>query len=164
MLALGSIGAGFLGIEAVLGKALPGSAGHEALSWRQMALGPFLHAPVAAFGGLGAVVLGFLAAVGLYRKAEQDPLRRLAPVARLLQNRFYFDELYAWLNRCTHEFASRVADWLDRWILAGLCVKGAAGAVGLVGRSLRLLQTGNLQTYAFLVAAGLALLFWLVLK
>jgi hypothetical protein len=33
----------------------------------------------------------------------------------------------------------------------------------LAGRALRLLQTGNLQTYAFLFALGVALLLWFVL-
>ena len=34
----------------------------------------------------------------------------------------------------------------------------------LTGRALRLLQTGNLQTYAFLFALGVALVLYFVLK
>jgi hypothetical protein len=33
----------------------------------------------------------------------------------------------------------------------------------LLGRILRLTQTGNLQTYAFTAAAGLALVLWVML-
>ena len=43
-------------------------------------------------------------------------------------------------------------------VVAGLVVKGTAGGVELCGRLLRLVQTGSVQTYAFLFAVGLALL------
>jgi hypothetical protein len=42
-------------------------------------------------------------------------------------------------------------------------VRGVPGTVDVLGRVLRLVQTGNLQTYAFLAAAGLALLLWVML-
>ena len=54
--------------------------------------------------------------------------------------------------------------WFDRWIIAGLAVRGTHGTTELVGRALRLLQTGSLQTYAFLFAMGVALVLYLVLK
>jgi NADH-quinone oxidoreductase subunit L len=56
-----------------------------------------------------------------------------------------------------------IAGWLDRWIIDGLAVRGTHGTTELVGRALRLLQTGNLQTYAFLFALGVALLLYLAL-
>ena len=55
------------------------------------------------------------------------------------------------------------ADWFDRWVLAGLVIRGAHGTVELFGRALRLVQCGNLQTYAFLFAAGLAVVAWAIL-
>ena len=42
-------------------------------------------------------------------------------------------------------------------------VRGVSGSVDLCGRLLRLAQTGNLQTYAFAGAGGLALVLWVVL-
>ena len=57
----------------------------------------------------------------------------------------------------TQETLARVADWVDRWIVAGLLVRGTHGTTELVGRVLRLVQTGSLQTYAFLFAAGVVL-------
>ena len=42
-----------------------------------------------------------------------------------------------------------------RWIIAGLGVRGTSGAVDLTGCLLRLVQSGNLQTYALLLALGL---------
>ena len=32
----------------------------------------------------------------------------------MMRDRFYFDELYAFLNRWTQESLARVADWFDR--------------------------------------------------
>ena len=148
----------------MLNRVLPGPAETHPLAWHQLILAPFGHAPLAALGGLGAVIFGFSLAFGLYHNAANDPLpEKLGFVARAMRNRFYFDELYQFLIRCTHEAASYVADWIDRWIIAGLCVRGASGGTDLLGRALRLVQTGNLQTYAFLFVVGVALMLWLVL-
>ena len=56
------------------------------------------------------------------------------------------------------ERLAKLADIIDRWIIAGLLVRGAHGSTEFAGRVLRLAQTGNLQTYAFWFAAGLAAL------
>ena len=42
-------------------------------------------------------------------------------------------------------------------------MRGVHGTTELVGRALRLLQTGNLQTHAFLVVAGLVLILFFAL-
>jgi NADH-quinone oxidoreductase subunit L len=81
-----------------------------------------------------------------------------------MRNRFYFDELYQATVIRWHDFLAAVADWFDRWIIAGLGVRGTHGTTELAGRALRLLQTGNLQTYAFLFALGVALVLYLALK
>ena len=38
-------------------------------------------------------------------------------------HRFYFDELYEKLIAVTQEALATVADWFDRWIIAGLGVR-----------------------------------------
>ena len=63
-----------------------------------------------------------------------------------------------------HDLIAAIAAWLDRWIIAGVAVRGTHGTSEWVGRALRLLQTGNLQTYAFLFAMGVALMLYLALK
>ena len=164
LLALGSVVAGLIGVESVLSKVLPSAAEAHPLAWNQMILAPFIHAPLAALAGLGAVCFGFALAFGLYHNAAIDPLpQKLGFLARAMRNRFYFDEIYQFLIRWTHEAVSHVADWFDRWIIAGLCVRGASGGTDLLGRTLRLVQTGNLQTYAFLFVVGMALVLWLML-
>jgi hypothetical protein len=56
-----------------------------------------------------------------------------------------------------------LAEAIDRWIIAGFVVRGTQGAADFVGRMLRLAQTGNLQTYAFLLVAGVAVVLFFIL-
>ena len=122
------------------------------------------HLGWAMFAGLVAAGAGFMAADTLYRKAKTDPLpSRIGEASRWMRNRFYFDEVYEILNRSTQEALARAADFVDRWILAGLGVKGAAGLTHVSGSLLRLLQTGNVQTYALLLVLGVLALLWMFL-
>ena len=108
--------------------------------------------------------MGFAAAYGLYAKAAKDPLpEKLGDLSRAMRNRFYLDELYQATVIRFHDFLAAVAAWFDRWIIAGVGVRGTHGTTELAGRALRLLQTGNLQTYAFLFALGVALVLYLAL-
>ena len=112
---------------------------------------------IASLTGLG---LGWL----IYRRAKEDPLpAKLGRFAHGMRGKFYFDELYVWLNRWTQEKLSHMADWFDRWIVAGTGIKGTSGAVDLAGCLMRLFQSGNLQTYTLLLAIGLLLMLGLFL-
>jgi NADH-quinone oxidoreductase subunit L len=169
ILAVAAIFAGFWGIDATLGRFFHvGGAEHGAahVTGLSRVFEPFGHAPLAAFLGLFATVLGFSLAWTLYGGSPaRDPLpEKLGAFARWMRDRFYFDEIYAFFIRVTHECAAALADWLDRWVIGGLLVRGGAGTVDLVGRVLRLAQSGNLQTYAFVGAAGVALMLWTMLS
>lgn len=119
---------------------------------------------MAALFGILASVIGFSIAWSLYANASCDPLpEKLGVLSRAMRNKFYFDEIYSGLIAITHEAASRLADFIDRWIVAGLMVRGAHGTTELFGRALRLVQTGNLQIYAFLFVAGVAVVLYFVL-
>ena len=72
-----------------------------------------------------------------------------------MNERFWFDEFYQWIIENIQENLARITDIADRWIIAGLLVRGVHGSTELAGRLLRLAQTGNLQTYAFWFTAGL---------
>jgi NADH-quinone oxidoreductase subunit L len=125
---------------------------------------PFRSAPVAALCGLGAFVFGFLAARGLYVNAASDRLPESLPaLCRLMRNRFYFDELYVWLIALTQGAMARLAAAFDDVFLSG-GVRFISGGTELLGRGLRLVQSGNLQTYAFLSAAGIALALYFMLR
>ena len=128
------------------------------------AIAPFFHSPIAAFGGLIAVLIGFLAAKAFYSKAKSDPLpAKLGALSRAMQNRFYFDEIYEATVIRAHDASAAVVDWIDRWIVEGFCIGLVRGGTDLTGRALRLVQTGNLQTYAFLFVLGVAVVLWFVL-
>ena len=147
------------------------------LGWKFFGLNDFLTAhwktlkaatptahTAALIGGSLAALTGLALGWFIYRSAKEDPLpARLGALGRGMRDKFYFDELYAWRNRWTQEKLSHMADWFDRWILAGAGVKGTSGAVDLTGCLLRLFQSGNLQAYTLLLAIGLLLMLGLFL-
>jgi NADH-quinone oxidoreductase subunit L len=164
-LAFFSVIAGVMGIEQLYGKQFPAEHVEQNVSFARQLVAPILDAPVAASTGLLAIVVGFAVAYALYAKASKDPLpEKLGALSRAMRNRFYFDELYQATVIRLHDFLAAAADWFDRWIIAGFAVRGTHGTTELAGRALRLLQTGNLQTYAFLFALGVALILYLALK
>jgi len=127
-------------------------------------LEPFHHSLPAALIGIGATLVGFIIARALYNKAKTDPLpAKLGALSRAMANRFYFDELYEATVIRIHDAIATVSDWIDRWIVEGFCIGLVRGGTDLTGRALRLVQTGNLQTYAFLFVLGVAVVLWFVL-
>ena len=167
ILALLSIAGGALGIDRFLARhfeASPGGAASVHVSFIEELFAPFAQAPLAALAGLAAFAFGLSLAWSLYGKARTDPIQERFPaLSRLLRKQFYFDDIYAFLISSTHEALSRLANWIDEWVIAGLGVRGIHGTIEVFGRALRLVQTGNLQTYAFLSAVGIAVVLFIVL-
>jgi NADH-quinone oxidoreductase subunit L len=164
-LAFASVFAGFWGMDAFFARQLSPESAVPHGSILETLFAPFSHAPGAALAGLGATVFGFSFAFSLYANTAKDPLpEKLGFLSRAMRDRFYFDEFYSRLIAVTHEAVSRAADWFDRWIIAGLGIRGLHGTTEILGRALRLVQTGNLQTYAFLFVAGVVLVLLLALK
>jgi len=115
--------------------------------------------PLVLAASLVVVVFGMLVANSVYSVAKADPLpSKLGLLAKAVRNRFWFDEVYQWFIDKVQENLAKLADAIDRWVIAGLLVRGTHGTTELAGRVLRLAQTGNLQTYAFWFAAGMAAL------
>jgi NADH-quinone oxidoreductase subunit L len=139
----------------------PGEAG---VSLAQSLVEPFVHSPIGTLIGIAFVAVGFFAARALYRNATSDPLpAKLGGFATAMKNRFYFDELYEATVIRAHDFIAAVMDWIDRWLVDWACIGFVRGGTDLTGRMLRLVQTGNLQTYAFLFVLGVAVVLWIVL-
>ena len=152
---------GFIGITNNYGSQF--AADHETLSLAQQFLEP-LKTPVPMLIGIGVALAGIFLAFTLYKNAASDPLpAKLGGLATLMKNKFYFDEFYETTFIRAHDFLAAVADWIDRWILEGAIIGAIRGGTDLSGRVLRLAQTGNLQTYAFLFVLGVALLLYFVL-
>ncbi len=162
VLAILSIVGGVISVESAFNRQFDPQ--QHGASFVAQLLAPFSHAPLAATLGLLAAAAGFALAAKLYRGVTTDPLpARLGFLSCWMRDRFYFDELYEATVIRAHDGLSAIAGWFDRWIIGGLAVRGTHGTTELIGRALRLLQTGNLQTYAMLVALGVAiLLLWVV--
>ncbi|HKQ40376.1 MAG TPA: NADH-quinone oxidoreductase subunit L [Verrucomicrobiae bacterium] len=163
LLAIPSILAGIWGIDQMLGGFF--NQTDHASGFMARLLAPFGHSPLAASASLLAVVVGFSLAYTTYRRATSDPIaEHLGIVSRAMRKKFYFDEIYDFLIRATHETLARLADFLDRALIEGFAVRGVYGTTDVLGRALRLLQTGNIQTYTFLFATGVAIVLLMVLN
>jgi NADH-quinone oxidoreductase subunit L len=161
VLAVFAVIGGIIGVSGTYAAQF-GEAGHTSVGQRMVE--PFTHSPVAATIGILAVIAGFFAAFKLYRNAEADPLpAKLGWFATAMKNRFYFDEIYEATFIRAHDFIAAVMDWIDRWLVDWACIGLVRGGTDITGRALRLVQTGNLQTYAFLFALGVAVVLYLVL-
>jgi NADH-quinone oxidoreductase subunit L len=154
---------GVIGVNTIYAAQFTGEAEHA--SFVQNVIEPFVNSPVGALIGIACVAAGFFAARKFYRNATSDPLpEKLGRLSRAMKNRFYFDELYEATFIRAHDFIASVCDVIDRWIVEGACIGFLRGGTDLSGRALRLMQTGNLQTYAFLFVLGVALLLYFVLE
>jgi NADH-quinone oxidoreductase subunit L len=159
LLAVASVVGGFIGITRFITPQFSSAAGEIPIF---APLEPFETAPWAALLGLAAFALGLTAAYFYYAGAESDPLpNQMKEVCRILRHKFYFDETYAELVDLFHDTPARVANIGD--IIVKLLVRLVHGTTEWTGRLLRLIQTGNLQTYALLLAAGAALTLYFML-
>jgi NADH-quinone oxidoreductase subunit L len=152
---------GFIGVWNIYGaEFIPGN---ETISIAQQMLEPLKNiGPMLC--GLAAAAAGIFLAFSLYKNAASDPLpAKLGGLATAMKNKFYFDELYEATFIRLHDSIAAVMDFIDRWILEGFCIGLVRGGTDLTGRALRLVQTGSLQTYAFLFVLGVALLLYFVL-
>jgi len=166
ILAVPSVGLGWLPLGAYFRHAIfPHAAEHGMSGASDVFFEPFNHSPLGAFLGLGLLAFGLSVAYVAYWGASADPMpARLPRLSRALRNRLYADEIYEATVIPLHDGFAALAGGFDRWVVQGFFVRGASGAVDLFGRGLRLAQTGNLQTYAFLFVAGVALVVLLALK
>src|SRR2546428_2018260 len=166
LLAIPSVAAGWVGGDVVYGDffqdALPRAEGefHGLL--------PFM-AP-------GFVALPFwlaLAGTGtawyLYSKRPALPKRiamELGPLYALVERKYGFDELYAWLFGGGARTLGK-GFWRggDLAVIDGLMVNGSARVVGWFSSVIRLFQTGFVYQYAFTMLIGVVVLaFWFLRK
>ena len=80
----------------------------------------------------------------------------------LVENKFYFDEIYLWVVKYVQGTIATVCELFDRWVLQKLGIGGLSVGTGLLGRTMRLLQTGNIQSYAFLFGLGVTVIIYYV--
>jgi NADH-quinone oxidoreductase subunit L len=100
-----------------------------------------------------------------YLKKPQIPKKiaiALGPLYAIVERKYGFDELYAWVFAGGARGLGRVF-WRggDQTIIDGLLVNGSAQLMGWFASVLRLFQTGFVYQYAFTMLIGVVLLaFW----
>jgi NADH-quinone oxidoreductase subunit L len=163
ILAVLSIIGGVMGIEGLYNNFFPGADAEKAPSFVERLIAPLILAPGTAVCGLIAAAIGIVAAWKCYANAEKDPLpEKLGALSRAMRNRFYFDEIYEATVIRLHDTLAAIAGGIDWFIEYGV-IGFIRGGTSLSSVWLRQLQTGNLQTYTFLFALGVAIVLFLVL-
>jgi NADH-quinone oxidoreductase subunit L len=163
-----------LGILSAVGGALNLPhlvGGHAALErWLEPVMEPgrkFAHL-VMPSGSTESLLVGAAVAIGLlglwlgFRStlARRIPTAHDAPpetgLARVLNRKYYVDELYDALIVRPVAWLSRVVLWrgVDQGVVDGAAVNGAAVVSRLLGGGLRLLQTGQVGVYVVLFLVG----------
>ncbi|MBM7867078.1 NADH-quinone oxidoreductase subunit L [Heliobacterium gestii] len=67
----------------------------------------------------------------------------------LSYRKFFIDEIYQWINKVIVDGTGRVLYWVDIHIVDGF-IDGLADSTGWAGRTLRRVQTGQVQHYAMI--------------
>ncbi len=101
---------------------------------------------------IGVFALGAALAVFVYKDKEKDPIR-----VALLANRFYIDEVYAWIIKVFQDRLAWIVTALDTIFADGLVARLPTAIACRVGKSARSLQSGQLQGYSFVLGAGVIL-------
>jgi NADH-quinone oxidoreductase subunit L len=125
----------------------------------------FAHGPLAfALHGfltwpvwLALIGAGVASYIYLFKPTLADQAKSaLAPIHRLLERKYGFDELYQALFAKGSVLLGRVF-WRagDQTVIDGLMVNGSAALVGRFAQTVRRLQSGFLYHYAFMMILGL---------
>jgi len=161
---------------------------------------PFLHVAPAEFNWTPALISMALALSGIVvawliygrkplKAGQPDPLRRwLGPIYTVLENKYYFDELYyfiavrpaLWLASFLALFdrgvIDRIVNWVGafgRWLAVTLrrwfdelFIDGIVNFMGMIaqgaGLAVRYIQTGQIQTYLLILLLSVVVLLLIV--
>jgi NADH-quinone oxidoreductase subunit L len=114
---------------------------------------------------LAVLAFGFAFLVYMTRSISLEWFRaQFAPLVRIVENKYYIDEMYQWtVDRVVLVFSAFIA-LFDRVVVNDVGVNGPANTVRRLGVTLRLHITGHVYSYALamvLGAIGLAIFWWL---
>lgn len=185
ILAVFAFGAGFANFPEIAGIKFTGQHWLAHFLRQEAATFSLAIAGVATAVALAGIALGAMLYRGAFaRSTDLDPLERMMPgVFRLLQNKFYFDELYGatigrftdWMGRGLGFFDNNVVDGTVNGVGLGQLMlakvnfiiddlflnQGAdllADTTAYSGDGLRQTTTGKIQDYGALIFAGVLLI------
>ncbi len=139
---------GFLPIRTLLN--LPHAGEHAAHGFGSLAV-----------TSIALAAAGFLLALGLYFKRSKS-LRTaagfLAAPASVLDRKYFFDDAYDALVRYGQNSAGRLADLIERYAFVEWSLNGLGRLIRTMGDTVRKLQTGAVQFYAFVFTIGVTVI------
>lgn len=163
---------GFLGVPHLLGNYL-GHMPHFLSHWLAPVV-PAKHLPLVGVKlplhegvvmvGSSIIAIGsYFAGVAVFKKITfiSDAFGGLTGLQKLLNNKYYVDELYgAVVVNPLKKLSNFAGGVVDKYVVDG-AVNGLGRGVRAVGNTLRVIQTGDLQTYGILMLSGvlIAILF-----
>jgi NADH-quinone oxidoreductase subunit L len=114
---------------------------------------------------LAVLAFGFAFLVYVTHSISVEGFRtQFAPLVRIVENKYYIDEMYQWtVDRVVLVFSAFIA-LFDRAVVNDVGVNGPANTVRRLGVTLRLHITGHVYSYALamvLGTIGLAIFWWL---
>ena len=117
--------------------------------------------------GIFAFVLGTAWASWVYLVAKGQPARRFVErnpaLYQLVYEKWRIDELYRETIVGTLELIADICVWFDKWIVDGILSRVTSFVIALLGSSVRLFQTGRVQTYAAFIVLGLGGISWFMM-
>lgn len=160
---------GFLGVPHLLGDYL-GHMPHYLSHWLEPVV-PTVHLPLTAVKiplheavvmigssilAIASFTLGILAF--RHKQSLSDYLSAIGPVQKVLEHKYYVDEFYAAaILRPIAKFSNWCADVMDKLAIDG-AVNGIGNGAKKLGQRLRTVQDGDVQSYALVMAVGLAVI------
>lgn len=166
VLAILSIIGGFMGVPAILG------GNNNFMHFLAPVVGEMHHSEIPhniEMMLMGIAVLGACFFIGLsfyiYRINKlipSDDTKSMNPIAKLVYNKFYLDEIYNVIIIKPIKTASYVFyEFIEKYVI-DFAVNGVAKIVNLSGVMIRILQSGSLSAYLFIMVFGI--LVFLVLQ
>ncbi len=166
---------GFLGVPHLMGDYL-GHMPHFLSQWLE-AVVPAHHLPlvgikiplhegVVMVGSSVIAILFYWAGVTLFKRVlfVKDLVSGINPLHKVLENKYYVDELYGKIIvEPLRKISAFSADVLDKVFVDG-AVNGLGRGVRRVGSGLRILQTGDLQTYGLMMLGGVLVIIFFIFK
>ncbi|MFZ1323137.1 MAG: NADH-quinone oxidoreductase subunit L, partial [Ignavibacteria bacterium] len=111
-------------------------------------------------------VIGILAAFFLYKKESTSPDKirnSLGIIYRSAYRKFYIDEVYIFVTKkIIFNMISVPIAWFDRNVVDNT-MNGIAATTNYISEKIKYLQSGQLQQYAFVMVAGMILIFLLTI-